>query len=383
MTLTPAPSGASELFQLLRDGVPRTRAELAALAGLARSTVGLRVDELVGVGLVQAVGDAVSSGGRPAYRFAIDPGARLLLAVDCGAFHQNIALCDLDSTVLALATHHSPINEGPEKILRLVADTARDLLRELGRDEHDLLALGIGLPGPVEHSSGRPLQPPIMPGWDGFDVVGWVERELGIPALVDNDVNVMAVGERTLALPDVDDLLFVKVATGIGAGIISGGALQRGARGTAGDIGHVRVARAAGIRCSCGKDGCLEAIASGGALARALGLHTAGEVAERASSGDATAIEAVRRAGRDLGEVLLSCVSLINPATIVIGSALAIPELLDGVRDVLFDPELPEASRQIDLHTAAAGDLVGVVGACVVAREHALSTDGVDALLAR
>ncbi len=383
MTLTPPPSGASELFQLFRDGVPRTRAELASLAGLARSTVGLRVDELLAVGLVKAVGDAVSNGGRPAYRFAIDPTARLLLAVDCGARHQRVAVCDLDSSILAIDTHVSPIADGPEAVLARVAESARGLLRQLDRSPDDLLALGIGLPGPVEHSTGTPLQPPIMPGWDGFDVPAWSERELGIPALVDNDVNIMAIGERTVALPDVDDLLFVKVATGIGAGIVSGGQLQRGARGTAGDIGHVRVARGAGVRCSCGKEGCLEAIASGSALARQLGVRSAEDVAALADSDDPAATTALRQAGRDLGEVLLACVSLINPATIVVGSTLALPALLEGVRDVLFDGSLPEAARRVDLLPSSAGDNAGVIGASVLAREQALSADGVDALLAR
>ncbi|MGX5680978.1 ROK family protein [Schumannella luteola] len=383
MTLPAPPSGASELFQLLRDGVPRTRAELAELAGLARSTVGLRVDELVGVGLVRPVGEAVSSGGRPAYRFAIDAGARLILAVDCGARHQRVAVLDLDANVLALEMHVRPIADGPEAVLADVAATTRTLLADLGRSESDLIALGIGLPGPVEHSTGRPLQPPIMPGWDGFDVPGWSMRELGIPALVDNDVNIMAVGERTVALPAVDDVLFIKVATGIGAGIISGGRLQRGARGTAGDLGHVRVARGAGVRCSCGKEGCLEALASGGALARVLGVATAEDVAALVASGDARAVAALTQAGRDLGEVLLSCVSLINPATVVLGSTLALPALFDGVREVLFDPGLPEAARQVGLEPALTGDRAGVIGAGVLARDEALSTDGVTALLAR
>lgn len=383
MTLPAPPYGASELFQLLRDGVPRTRAELAELAGLARSTVGLRIEELVAVGLVRPIGEAVSSGGRPAFRFGIDPTARLILAVDCGARHQRVAVCDLDAQVLALETHVRLISDGPDAVLGDVAATSRTLLASLGRSETDVIALGIGLPGPVEHSTGKPLQPPIMPGWDGFDVPAWTRRELGIPALVDNDVNIMAVGERTVALPAVDDVLFIKVATGIGAGIISGGRLQRGARGTAGDLGHVRVSRGAGVRCTCGKEGCLEALASGGALARELGVGTAEDVAALVESGDARATAALRRAGRDLGEVLLSCVSLIDPATVVIGSTLALPPLFDGIRDVLFDPALPDSARQVGLALSKTGDRAGVIGAGVLARDEALSVEGISALLAR
>ena len=383
MSLATSPSGASELFQLLRDGVPRTRAELAVIAGLARSTVGLRVDELLGLGLVRIVGDAVSSGGRPAYRFALDPNARLILAVDCGARHQSVAITDLASSVLASDRQRRPIADDPRAVLEHVLETATTLLAELGREWSEVVAVGIGLPGPVEHATGKPVQPPIMPGWDGFDVPAWIDERLGIPALVDNDVNIMAIGERTVALPGVDDLLFVKVATGIGAGVVSGGMLQRGARGTAGDIGHVRVARGSGIRCDCGKEGCLEALASGGALARGLGVSTAEDVAALIRSGDPAAVAAARQAGRDLGEVVATCVSLMNPSTVVLGSTLALPDVLDGVREVLFDVALPNATSALDLVCSVAGERAGVIGASVLACEHVLSPEGVDELLAR
>lgn len=383
MSLATPPSGASELFQLLRDGAPRTRADLAGLAGLARSTVGLRVDELLAAGLVTTVGDAVSSGGRPAYRFAIDPAARLLLAVDCGARHQSVALCDLAAGILVHDRRRLSIGDGPEAVLGHVIATTESLLTTIGRPASDIVAVGIGLPGPVEHATGRPLHPPIMAGWDGVDVPGWFAEHLGVTAVVDNDVNIMALGERTIALPGVDDLLFVKVATGIGAGIISGGALQRGARGTAGDLGHVRVERGRGVRCECGKDGCLEAIASGAALARTLDVSTADDVAALAQAGDARALDAIRQAGRDLGEVLLACLSLIDPAIIVVGSTLAVPALLDGIDDVLADPVLPRDARAVPVVRSVAGDQAGVIGAASLARERALSPAGVDAILAR
>lgn len=383
VSLASPPSGASELFQLLRDGIPHTRAELARLAGLARSTVGLRVDELLSVGLVTTVGDAVSSGGRPAYRFAIDPTARLLLAVDCGARHQSVALCDLTAGILVHDRQRLSIGDGPEAVLGHVVETTALLLETIGRPASDLVAVGIGLPGPVEHATGRPLHPPIMAGWDGVDVPGWFAEHLGVAAVVDNDVNIMALGERTVALPGVDDLLFVKVATGIGAGIISGGSLQRGARGTAGDLGHVRVDRGRGVRCECGKDGCLEAIASGAALARALGVATAEDVAALAHAGDPRALDAIRQAGRDLGEVLLACLSLIDPAIVVVGSTLALPALLAGIDDVLSDAASPNDGRTIPVVRSVAGEQAGVIGAASLARERALSPTGVDAILAR
>src|SRR6188768_3800294 len=269
-------SGASELFQLLRDGQPRTRAELAAVTGLARSTIALRVDALMDLGLVSPVGDAQSTGGRPSSQFALNPSAKVVLAADLGATHATVAVTDLAGTTIAQRGGLRDISDGPEAVLTWMIDTGNELLASINRLPSDVIAIGIGLPGPVEHSSGRPINPPIMPGWDRFDVPGFVQQHLAVPVLVDNDVNIMALGERAFAFPQVEHLIFVKVATGIGSGVISSGRLQRGAQGIAGDIGHVQIPRGAEVPCHCGNRGCLEALASGPALAaqlRGRGLH--------------------------------------------------------------------------------------------------------------
>src|SRR5690606_32590538 len=144
------------------------------------------------------------------------------------------------------------------------------LLERAGRSLDDVAGTGIGLPGPVEFSSGRPVSPPVMPGWDRFDVPGFLGRTLPGPVLADNDVNIIALGEHAERYRDVADLVCVKVASGIGAGIISGGALQRGAQGAAGDLGHVAVPDGNQTLCTGGNRGCLEAVASGAAVARRL-----------------------------------------------------------------------------------------------------------------
>jgi ROK family len=270
---------AGDIFQLLRDGKARTRAELAGTTGLARSTVAARIDALISSGLVGPAGEASSSGGRPPSRFAFKPSSRAVVAVDIGATHVALAITDLSGSVLAERRFDQPVADGPEKVLGLVAQEAARLLASASRGMAELAGVGIGLPGPVEHDSGRPVKPPIMPGWDGFDVVSYVQRSLPVPVLVDNDVNIMALGERTAHWPEEANFLFVKVATGIGAGIISSGELQRGANGTAGDLGHVRVPRGDDVLCRCGNHGCLEALASGPAIAAAL--RRGGLAAER------------------------------------------------------------------------------------------------------
>ena len=385
----PASAGASELFQLLRDGQPRTRSELADLMGVARSTIALRLDALMGLGLVAPVEDAVSTGGRPSSRFAMSTGAQVVLGVDIGASHLRVGLTDLAGGCLADALRDLPVSNGPEAVLDTVAELAAELLEQAGRSARDLLAVGVGVPGPVEHSTGRPINPPIMPGWHGFDVPGYLGEKLGAPVLVDNDVNVMSVGEREAAWPDVENLIFVKVATGIGAGIICNGELLRGADGVAGDIGHIRVPRGEDKLCRCGNYGCLEALASGVAVAaklREAGLDARDgrDVVALVNSGDQQAVHAVRQAGRDVGEVLSACLSMMNPAVIVIGGSMALTgeHFIAGVREVVYSRTMPLATQHLRIVQSASGLDAGMLGASMLAIHHALSVESVDRMLA-
>jgi glucokinase len=379
----------SDVFDLLRDGRPRTRAQLAAATGLARSTVAARLDALLRLGLVTPYGGAESTGGRPPSLFALNPSARVVGAVDLGATHAVAAVTDLSGTILAEHGEALDIAEGPQVVLDWVVGTLRELLRQAGRSPSELAAVGTGLPGPVEHSSGRAINPPIMPGWDRYDVAGHLGRELGVPVLVDNDVNIMALGERSAHLPDVDELVFIKVATGIGAGIVTGGRLQRGAQGTAGDLGHVRVSRADGVICRCGNEGCLEAIAAGPAIAarlRSEGLKArrTQDVVDLVRGGNVVALREVRQAGRDLGEVVATMVNLINPSVVVIGGLLANAgeHLLAGIREVVYHRSPPLATEHLRIVASRAADQAGVLGASVMAVEHVLSPEAIDAAAA-
>jgi glucokinase len=378
-----SPSGVTDLFQILRDGAPRTRAELAKSTGLARSTVATRVDELMRMGLIAPVADAVSTGGRPPSQFALNPVARVVLAADIGASHATVAVTDLAGTILAEHSEPLDVTLGPDPVLSWLLESGHRLLAGIGRDERSVAAIGIGVPGPVEHSTGRPVNPPIMPGWDRFNIPEWFQKHLPVPVLVDNDVNIMALGERNTAWPSVDHLLFVKIATGIGAGIVSGGTLQRGAQGSAGDIGHVQVARGADVPCTCGNRGCLEALAAAPALARQLraqGLdaHTGNDVIELVKRGNIEAIQAVRQAGRDIGEVLTVAVSLINPSVIVIGGSMARvgEHLIAGVREAVYTRSMPLATEHLAIVHSATGAEAAILGASMLAAEYALSPEG-------
>jgi glucokinase-like ROK family protein len=247
-----------------------------------------------------------------------------------------------------------------------------------------LAGAGAGVPGPVSFAEGVPVSPPIMPGWNHFPVRDAFASELGCPVLVDNDVNIMALGEKHAGIArSVDDFLFVKIGTGIGCGIVVGGEVYRGVSGSAGDIGHIRVDDA-GPMCLCGNTGCLEAFFGGSALARdALaaarsdrspelavllernGTLTAADVAAAAAAGDPVSVGMIREGGRRVGQVLAGLVSFVNPGLIVIGGGVAGigHSLLAEIRGVVYRRSLPLATGNMPIVLSELGDEAGVVGA--------------------
>ena len=381
---------SGRLLQLFRDGQPHTKAEMAEITGLARSTISLRLDPLIELGLIAPATSATSTGGRPSARLLLNEESYVVAGVDFGATHAVASLADLSGKILVSIETKRQISDGPEVCLRWMIEEIRHLLAGLKIDEDRLLAIGIGVPGPVEHESGKPANPPIMPGWDGFDIPARVNQDLKAKVLVDNDVNVMALGERHLTYPDVDHLIFLKAATGIGSGIISDGHLQRGSQGTAGDIGHVRVSRGDNIACRCGNYGCLEAVAGSPAVIKnvndaGLPVRNMSDLVDATKRSKVEAIQAVRQAGRDIGEVLSTCVSLMNPSIIVIGGSMASAgeHLIAGVREAVYSRSMPLASESLSIVQSKAGKEVGIIGASVMAIEYVLDAETIDQLVAK
>ncbi|MFV0374436.1 ROK family protein [Microbacterium sp.] len=370
--------GAGEIFQILRAGRAFTKAELVAATGLARSTVSLRVDALLSSGLAMPAGEGASTGGRPPARIAFNPRAGFILALDLGATHVTVGLADLSGTVLAADAHPLDIGRGPEPVLDEVMDRADTLLAGAPQSAASLVGVGIGVPGPVDQTRGCVTNPPIMPGWDGFDIPRYVRDRYGVRVFVDNDVNILALGEHTRSWPGVSDLIYVKVATGIGAGIVAGGVLQRGARGSAGDIGHLSVPETAGVtRPADGGD--LESIANGASIARTLreqGLDavSSGDVVDLVRAGDRRAIAATREAGRAVGAVLAMVVNVLNPSVLVIGGRIgrAGEHLLAGVREVVYQKSLPLATQHLDIVQTKGGSTAGAHGAAILVAQHIL-----------
>jgi glucokinase-like ROK family protein len=371
----------ARLLRLLRDDGPRSRAELGDAVELSRSRLAVELDRLVALGLVETAGLAASRGGRRSSIVRIARNTRFL-GIDIGATSIDVAVTDGELRVLSHEAEPMDVRQGPEVVIGRALEMVGKL--RAADTAGGLAGAGAGVPGPVSFAEGVPVSPPIMPGWNHFPVRDAFASALGCPVLVDNDVNIMALGEKHAGIArSVDDFLFVKIGTGIGCGIVVGGEVYRGVSGSAGDIGHIRVDDA-GPMCLCGNTGCLEAFFGGSALARdalaaarsdrspelaALldrnGMLTAADVAAAAAAGDPVSVRMIREGGRRVGQVLAGLVSFVNPGLIVIGGGVAGigHSLLAEIRGVVYRRSLPLATGNMPIVLSELGDEAGVVGA--------------------
>ncbi|MFC3504948.1 ROK family transcriptional regulator [Micromonospora krabiensis] len=404
--------GPRELLRLVASGAAASRADLARLSGLSPSTVSLRVEALISEGLLQETGDGKSRGGRRPRQLAVPTGGALVGAIDLGAHHARFGTLDLSGRVVEVRSRPVRIEDGPEAVLGALLDEVAALApvgsgrvpvgSAAGHDRSDsapggpgpvpgqrggsgagggLRGIGIGIPGPVHFETGRIVSPSRMPGWNGFDVRAFCAERTDTPVVVDNDANLMALGEHVTTHPELDHAVYVKAGTGIGAGVISGGRLHRGAQGSAGDISHCRVVADPGALCSCGNSGCLEAVASGAALVSALreqGLPVEDltGVMRLIDDGDRHATALARRAGRSIGEILAVVVNFFNPQVVAIGGKLAECEpLLASMRATLYERCLPLATQALLIERVVAGPDVGILGAAQLVIDRIVERD--------
>lgn len=387
------------VLDLVRFRHARTRPELARRSGLGRTVVTQRLRQLVDSGLVAEGALGPSTGGRAPRELRFRADAGTVLAAEIGATSLAVGLTDLVGELHDLREEPWDVACGPDRTLARVEALFDELLAAHG--PHPVWGVGIGVPGPVEFSSGRPVAPPIMPGWDGYPVRDRLAARYDAPVWVDNEVNTMALGELRVGLGrGASDLVYVKIGTGIGAGLVSGGRLHRGAQGCAGDIGHVALAGAvpgaAERVCRCGNIGCLEALAGGAALAREAtetarsgrspalaarlaeaGSLDASDVVRAAGAGDATAVEMLQRAGRLVGETLAALVNFFNPSTVLLGGGVGTSGdlLLAAVRQAVYRRSLPLATRDLRIVRSELGDRAGVVGAAAMVLDELFSRE--------
>jgi glucokinase-like ROK family protein len=365
----------------LRDEGPLSKAQLADLLKVSRTTIAAEAGRLAELGLAQEVGPAASRGGRRSTLIDLAPAIRFV-GIAIGATGISVGVTDGRLAVLAMHTRPCDIRQGPEAVLAAALDVVHKVLDEAGVDQP--MGAGVGVPGPVDFHRGVSVSPPIMPGWDGYPVRDALSLELGCPVVLDNDVNVLAVGEQHAGVArNSRDFLYVKIGTGIGCGIVIDGELYRGVNGCAGDIGHIRV-EDFGPTCACGNTGCLEAFSGGAALARDAttaartgrstvlaamleerGELSAADVGRAVEQGDPQAVQLIRDSGRRVGQVLAGLVSFFNPDLIVIGGGVTGlgHSLLAEVRAVTYRRSLPLATGSLPIVLSELGDEGGVIGA--------------------
>ncbi|MFF8727489.1 ROK family protein [Streptomyces sp. NPDC015171] len=384
-------AGAGDLLELVRNGRAVTRGALQQATGLSRATVGQRLDRLFRAGwLREGAGGPVDSplGGRPSITLEFDGSHAVVLAADLDTRHARAAVLSLTGELLAETAGTLVIEDGPETVLGELASWFAELLAEAGHRADEVCGIGLAVPGPVDTGTGRVVQPPIMPGWDGYDIRGRLSRAFtertgagAVPVLVDNDANLMAYGEQRTGHPDCTAFVLVKVSTGIGAGVVVDGSIYRGVDGGAGDIGHIRVD--ADALCRCGSYGCLAAVASGGAVARRLAAagvpaSSGSDVRDLLAAGHPEAAALAREAGRRVGDVLATVVTLLNPGVLMIAGDLAGTPFLTGLRELLYQRALPRSTAHLDVLTSRLGERAGLIGAGALVVEHLYAPERVE-----
>jgi predicted NBD/HSP70 family sugar kinase len=372
-----SPSKIRELNQVrvldaLRQRGAASRSDLASVTGLSRATVATLVSGLQAQGLVverASDPDGSRGRGRRPTLLELDSSAGVALGVDFGHRHVRVAVADLSSAVLGERYVPVDVDSAGIAALDAAAQLVGEVLDEAGVGRSRVIGAGMGLPGPIDRRTGAVSPPVILPGWTGIDGRAELEDRLGVHVELDNDANLGALAEVTYgAGRGHTDVVYVKYASGIGAGIVLGGRIHRGVIGISGEIGHVQ-ARADGEVCACGNRGCLQTAIATDALLESLrpihGEVGVPELLDLVASGDHGARRIVTDAGRTMGRVLSNVCNLLNPAAVVIGgdlSALGDP-LLAGIRESIDRYSLPGAAQTVDVALGMLGDRAEVLGA--------------------
>jgi predicted NBD/HSP70 family sugar kinase len=381
------PTGPGDILDLIRHGRATTRGDVLEVTGLSRMTVAQRLDALLGAAMVVEGETGQATGGRRRRSLAFNTSQSRVLAAAVDTTHTRIAVTDLGGSVLADTEIDVTVEAGPSEVLDRISSGMAALLEKQGLVAGDLCGAGLSLPGPVDPESGRPSQPPILPGWDAYPVAEHLQVDLpGVPVLTANDADAAALGEYAAGHASARSLCLVKVATGIGTGIVIDGRSYSGADGGAGDIGHVRVSSGSDALCQCGMQGCLAAVASGRAVARQLTelgfpVSSGREVGELIRAGNTDAARLTQQAGRRIGEVMATVVCLLNPEVVLIGGAMASAPLLAGMRETLYRLALPRATRHLALQLGSLGEDAAVVGLTRLVVDHVFSAEAVNARL--
>jgi glucokinase-like ROK family protein len=370
-----------------------SRADLADRMGLTRAAVTIIINDLIANGIILNKESRSTTSGRPPVELEINPNQGFVGAVDIGARHLSVALGDFSARILEEIEVPFHVDKGPKECLQEADKILGELLQMRGLLSANLAAIGVGVPGPVIADKGMVMAPPIMPGWDRFPIRATLESQWGTAVTLNNDAELGALGEWAYGAGRGEkNLAFIKVGSGIGAGLIVNQQIYGGNTGSAGEIGHLTVDEN-GPLCACGNHGCLEAFAGGHAIASQarklvasgkrtllsennLDSITARDVAEAARRGDLTAQEIIKRSGTFVGIAIAGLINLINPSTVIIGGGVAqVGDLLTGpIRQAVRERSLRASEHSVRITTAMLGRRSSLMGALVQAIHAAIHT---------
>ena len=376
-------TGLALVIATIRRSGQISRPKVVRQTGFSRTLATKHIDFALSSGLLHEGELGISTGGRAPRLLEFNPSAGTLLIAELGASGLSVAISDLSGNLSQVQSFSTEISLGPDQVLNQVESAFDAIIAKF--KIKNIWGIGIGLPGPVEFAAGIPMSPPIMPGWDRYPVRKRLADKYKAPVWVDNDVNLMALGEHvTFPEKKSDELIYIKIGSGIGAGILTHGRLHRGAQGCAGDIGHIAISEKTDVICRCGNVGCLESVVGGIALARDalkaiaddkskfLTLRkktnkviTAQDVIEGAKSGDKWCVDAINNVGNQVGRILAMLVNFHNPSLIVIGGGVSTAgdQLLASIRETVFRRSLPLATRDLEIRLGSNYDSVGLKGA--------------------
>jgi glucokinase-like ROK family protein len=383
----------AEVVRVLRKKGQTSRTEIAHVTGWSRAKTSQEVNSLIEKEYLSEAGEGVSTGGRKPRLLHFNGHLGYIVGIDIGATSLVIALADATGSILRRVAEPADVRRPPEEVLGRCSARILDLVVAQGIDPEQILGIGVGVPGPVNFGRGILIAPPLMPDWENYPIRNFLKDAFPSAfVVVDNDVNIMALGEqRSGNAANIDHFLVIKIGTGIGCGIMTNGKIHRGSDGCAGDIGHICVDKQGPI-CRCGNRGCLEAMAAGPAIAdKAMqavregksellremmennhGSLSPEDVNAACREGDEAALEIIRASGQMIGDVLAGIVNFFNPSHIFITGGIANfgNHLLIAIKHAVLRRSLPLATTNLAINFSQTGSDAGVIGAIMLALEY-------------
>jgi glucokinase-like ROK family protein len=383
----------AEVVRVLRKKGQTSRTEIAHVTGWSRAKTSQEVNALIEKGYLSEAGEGLSTGGRKPRLLRFNGHLGYIVGIDIGATSLEIALADATGSILKRIAEPTDVRQPPEEVLGQCAALILELVAAQGVRPEQIIGIGVGVPGPVNFGRGVLVAPPLMPDWENYPIRNFFKEAFPSAFVaVDNDVNIMALGEqRSGNAANIDHFLVIKIGTGIGCGIMTSGKIHRGSDGCAGDIGHICVDKEGPV-CRCGNRGCLEAMAAGPAIAekavqaarqgksellremmeRNHGSLSPEDVNAACREGDEAALEIIRASGQMVGDVLAGIVNFFNPSHIFISGGIANfgNHLLIAIKQAVLRRSLPLATTNLAINFSQTGSDAGVIGAIMLALEY-------------